>query len=105
MKKTVTLEVELDKFEPILRLSPTEYSVFCALGRGLSRKEIVFKRGVSPKTVDTHIGHIKSKLNMSIEALVHFACEYNIVSTIAHIERTDLDYNKVVKTKFVEVAA
>ncbi len=47
---------------PIERLSDRELEVFELLGRGFSTQEIAEALHISPKTVETHRGRIKSKL-------------------------------------------
>lgn len=49
---------------PIALLSDRELEVFALLGRGRGSKEIAGELNLSVKTVDTHRGHIKEKLQL-----------------------------------------
>ena len=53
----------LDTF-PIDRLSDREFEVFEWIGRGLQTREVAEKLHLSPKTVDAHREHIKTKLKL-----------------------------------------
>jgi DNA-binding CsgD family transcriptional regulator len=46
-------------------LTPAESDVVCLLGEGLSNKDIAARLFISPRTVQTHLTHIYSKLNLS----------------------------------------
>jgi DNA-binding NarL/FixJ family response regulator len=45
-------------------LTPREVEVLRHLARGLSRKEIAQRMGLSPKTVETHVGGLMAKLDL-----------------------------------------
>ncbi|HVB09368.1 MAG TPA: AAA family ATPase [Bacillota bacterium] len=47
---------------PLARLTPQEYRVAELVSRGLSNREIACTLLVSPKTLETHLGHIYEKL-------------------------------------------
>lgn len=49
---------------PVERLSDREMEVFQMLGRGMTSRQIARCLQLSPKTVDTHREHIKSKLEL-----------------------------------------
>jgi len=46
-------------------LTPSEHTITHHLVQGLSNKEIATKMSISPKTVDNHLQHIYTKLNIS----------------------------------------
>jgi len=50
---------------PISRLSNRELEIFQLIGQGMKNKIIAKNLNLSSKTVETHIEHIKSKLNFS----------------------------------------
>ncbi|MEX0741697.1 MAG: response regulator transcription factor [Phycisphaeraceae bacterium] len=50
---------------PIDTLSDRELEVFEMIGQGQTTKEIAKKLHLSPKTIETHREHIKTKLNLS----------------------------------------
>lgn len=61
----------------ISKLSDREFEVFQLMGRGLNTKEIAGKLHLSPKTVETHRGNIKQKLNyVSSNDLTIFAVRW-----------------------------
>lgn len=49
---------------PIERLTDREMEVFEMVGRGMTSRQIARRLNLSPKTVDTHREHIKSKLEL-----------------------------------------
>lgn len=53
-----------DVRSPIDKLSNRELQVFEMIGKGMVSKQIAAQLGLSPKTVETHREHIKSKLNL-----------------------------------------
>ena len=58
-------------------LSDRELEVLAKIGRGHSTREIAAALHLSPKTVETHRAHAKSKLNLDTgAALVQFATEW-----------------------------
>jgi DNA-binding NarL/FixJ family response regulator len=58
-------------------LSDRELEVFQHIGRGKRTQEIAELLHLSPKTVETHRSHIKTKLNLpDANALVHFATRW-----------------------------
>jgi DNA-binding NarL/FixJ family response regulator len=58
-------------------LSDRELEVFEQIGRGKRTQEIAKLLNLSPKTVETHRSHIKTKLNLpDANALVHFATRW-----------------------------
>lgn len=62
---------ERSRFE---RLSSRERQVFGLLGRGMRTREIATTMNLSPKTVETHCAHLKTKLGArSGRELVHLA--------------------------------
>ncbi len=50
---------------PIARLSDRERHVMALVGRGRSTREIATQLGLSVKTVESHLAHIKEKLGLS----------------------------------------
>lgn len=63
--------------DPKAVLSKREYEVFILLGQGLSRPEIAERLHLSVKTVESHIEHIKPKLNITTGVqLVHLAFKH-----------------------------
>lgn len=46
-------------------LTPTELDVVRLVGEGLSNKDIAVRLFVSPRTVDSHLGHVYAKLGVS----------------------------------------
>jgi DNA-binding NarL/FixJ family response regulator len=58
-------------------LSDRELEVFNHIGRGKRTQEIAELLHLSPKTVETHRSHIKTKLNLpDANALVHYATRW-----------------------------
>lgn len=58
-------------------LSERERAVFRRLGRGMSTNEIAQALGISPKTVETHRTHIKTKLEVeSLNELIYRAVRW-----------------------------
>ena len=49
---------------PMERLTDREIEVFEMLGRGLTTRQIAGRLDLSPKTVETHREHIKTKLEL-----------------------------------------
>jgi DNA-binding NarL/FixJ family response regulator len=92
MRKTLTIDIDLNKFEPILRFSNMEYQTFVNIGKGLSNKEIsrLPKMLVSIKTIESHQANMKRKTGLSLSQLRRLACEYVIIAESANIERSNL---------------
>ena len=64
---------------PLQRLSDRELEVFQLIGMGLSTREIAQKLHLSPKTIETHRDHIKTKLQLSNNTeLVRHAVEWSL---------------------------
>ncbi len=63
-----TRNEETDAESPLDPLSDRELEVFRLMGQGLTRNEIGDKLSLSPKTVDSHRGRIKSKLSIGSNA-------------------------------------
>lgn len=62
---------------PLDRLSDRELEIFEHIGRGMSVREIARKLHLSPKTVETHREHIKTKLGQdSAAALLRYAIQW-----------------------------
>lgn len=62
---------------PVDALSDRELEVLECFGRGLTTKAVADRLNLSPKTVETHRGHIKEKLKFTDStALVRFAVEW-----------------------------
>jgi DNA-binding NarL/FixJ family response regulator len=62
---------------PIEKLSDREFEIFQLVGEGKSTHEIAQQLHLSPKTVDTHRGRIKEKLQLkSVTALVRHAVRW-----------------------------
>jgi DNA-binding NarL/FixJ family response regulator len=106
MKKTLTIDIDLDKFEPILRFSNMEYQTFVNIGKGLSTREIsrLPKMLVSIKTIETHQANMKRKSGLTLSQLRRLACEYVIIAECANIERSNLLPSQVIKTHFKAAA-
>lgn len=65
--------------DPVEILTARELQVFGLIGNGYSTKEIAAKLHVSPKTIDAHRDHIKSKIGISDNSrLVHRAVEWGL---------------------------
>jgi DNA-binding CsgD family transcriptional regulator len=47
---------------PVEGLSDREIEVFQMIGRGIATRDIALALGISIKTVETHLAHIKDKL-------------------------------------------
>ncbi len=56
---------------PLEQLTPREFEVFEHIGHGLSTQEVATAMHISPKTVETHRGHIKAKLTVSSNAKLY----------------------------------
>jgi DNA-binding NarL/FixJ family response regulator len=66
-----------NKNSPVSGLSDREFDVFQWMGRGLSTHEIANRMHISPKTVETHRMHIKTKLKIgSVTELVAYASRW-----------------------------
>ncbi|QNN21018.1 response regulator transcription factor [Planctomycetales bacterium ZRK34] len=64
---------------PVETLSDRELEVFQQIGQGLTTRQIAEKLHLSPKTIETHREHIKTKLNISNNnQLVRFAAQWMI---------------------------
>ena len=64
---------------PVESLSDRELEVFQQIGQGLTTRQIAEKLHLSPKTIETHREHIKTKLNISNNnQLVRFAAQWMI---------------------------
>jgi DNA-binding NarL/FixJ family response regulator len=64
---------------PVQSLSDRELEVFQQIGRGLTTRQIAEKLHLSPKTIETHREHIKTKLNVSNNnQLVRYAAQWMI---------------------------
>lgn len=64
---------------PVQTLSDRELEVFQQIGRGLTTRQIAEKLHLSPKTIETHREHIKTKLNVSNNnQLVRYAAQWMI---------------------------
>ena len=50
--------------DALTRLSPREHQVFALLGLGRKTQEVATQLGVSIKTVESHMEHLKEKLNI-----------------------------------------
>ncbi len=66
-----------DGHSPIGELTDREFEVFQWIGRGLSTHEVAERMHISPKTVETHRMHIKTKLEIgSATELVAYAARW-----------------------------
>lgn len=66
-------------FSPVERFSPREREILELLGRGMGTRDIAARLDISPKTVETHRGHMKEKLGVrSTGELVRFALDWVI---------------------------
>ena len=66
-----------DKHSPLGRLTDREFEVFQWIGHGLSTQELADRMHVSPKTVETHRMHIKTKLEIGTAAeLIAYAARW-----------------------------
>jgi len=64
---------------PLERLSDRELEVFNLIGAGLTTRQIAQQLHLSPKTIETHRDHIKSKLKLSNNnELVRQAVEWSL---------------------------
>jgi len=62
---------------PVDRLSDREFQVFELIGQGLETREIAKRLHLSPKTVDAHRAHIKTKLDVdSATGLLKYAVQW-----------------------------
>lgn len=60
--------VELRVGKQLIMLTPKQKQCLEHLSKGLSAKEIAMKMGVSPRTVETHLEHIKTKFNVNYKS-------------------------------------
>lgn len=61
-------------------LTSRETEVLKALAEGKSNKEVAYRLGVSPRTIDAHRAHIMKKLRLrTLSDLVHFAIRHTLV--------------------------
>ncbi len=62
---------------PLDRLTDREFEILELIGQGLQAREIAKRLGLSPKTIEAHREHIKSKLQLrSAAALARFAIRW-----------------------------
>lgn len=62
---------------PVERLSPRELEILELMGHAKSTREIAQQLNISPKTVETHRGHMKEKLGMQTTGeLLRFALDW-----------------------------
>lgn len=62
-------------------LTPREREVLAAIAQGECVKEIAWRLGISPKTVETHLGHVMSKLGIrTVAGLTRHALAHGLVS-------------------------
>lgn len=74
------LEDRIDEKSLIEQLSPREYQVMSYLAQGMTGREIADVLAISPKTVDTHRGHLLKKLRLRNNAdLTRFAIQNGLV--------------------------
>ena len=67
------------EFSPLERLSDRELEVFGLIGTGLTTRQIAQKLHLSPKTIETHRDHIKTKLRLTNNnELVRQAVEWTL---------------------------
>jgi len=70
---------EDDDQSPVETLSDRELEVFQLIGEGLTTRQIAEKLHLSPKTIETHREHIKTKLNLeNNNQLVRYAAQWMI---------------------------
>ena len=50
--------------DPIQQLTNRELEVFEMIGQGMNTRQIAYKLGLSPRTIETHRKNIKTKLDM-----------------------------------------
>ncbi len=81
--------------QPLVRLTPQESRVLQLIAEGLTTKEIAYRLGISPRTVETHRAHLMEKLRArSIAALVRFALlNADYLSRLGNQEARDLREN------------
>ena len=82
--------MQAQDFLRILHLSETEYYVFCAMGEGLTTKEIAVLPGhiCSAKTVEAHQQNIRTKLKvLDIWKVRAFATRYLVYKETYNVER------------------
>lgn len=75
-----SIEDKIDEKSIIEMLSPREYQVMSYLAQGMTGREIADVLAISPKTVDTHRGHLLKKLRLRNNAdLTRFAIQNGLV--------------------------
>lgn len=74
------LDDEIDERSLVEMLSPREYQVMSYLAQGMTNREIADVLAISPKTVDTHRGHLLKKLRLRNNSdLTRFAIQSGLV--------------------------
>jgi two-component system invasion response regulator UvrY len=74
------IEDKIDEKSLVDMLSPREYQVMSYLAQGMTSREIADVLAISPKTVDTHRGHLLKKLRLRNNAdLTRFAIQNGMV--------------------------
>jgi DNA-binding NarL/FixJ family response regulator len=75
-----TIEDKIDEKSLVEMLSPREYQVMSYLAQGMTGREIADVLAISPKTVDTHRGHLLKKLRLRNNSdLTRFAIQSGLV--------------------------
>jgi DNA-binding NarL/FixJ family response regulator len=74
------IDDKIDEKSLVDMLSPREYQVMSYLAQGMTSREIADVLAISPKTVDTHRGHLLKKLRLRNNAdLTRFAIQNGMV--------------------------
>jgi len=75
-----SIEDRMDEKSLVEMLSPREYQVMSYLAQGMTGREIADVLAISPKTVDTHRGHLLKKLRLRNNSdLTRFAIQSGLV--------------------------
>ncbi len=75
-----SIEDKIDEKSLVEMLSPREYQVMSYLAQGMTGREIADVLAISPKTVDTHRGHLLKKLRLRNNSdLTRFAIQSGLV--------------------------
>lgn len=70
--------------DPVMQLTEKEREVLTLVAEGLSNERIAFRLGVTPRTVETHIGRIFSKLGLHEDPASH----RRVLAVLAHLRNT-----------------
>jgi DNA-binding NarL/FixJ family response regulator len=94
------------EFDKVLLLSPREHEVFELLGCGGTTREVATKLCVSGKTIETHVNHIKTKLELpNICKLRELATRYTVFTESTKMRRVPRDPVQMAPFKFEKAVA